>query len=306
VGVHLEIKTELAYDHKNAHPTQTNCMMEAVSSVRGDAGSSWPSAWLIAPLAVLYGMFALLPLGMVLRFSLTNGFENFRSVLGNPLLLRVATNTIVIGLTTTAVTLGLAVLVAAALWRSGPRLRSLIMAFVLLPFWTAVLIKNFAWAVLLQDNGVVNNLLQAAGLGPFTLLHNRLAVLIGMTHFVLPYAIFPIYTAMLDIDRRLENAARSMGAGTASVIWHVILPLIMPGIAAAALLVFIVSTGFFITPVILGSPSDMMISNLIDYYVHELIDFNNAATLAVLVALLLAPIIVLQQRVAKRGQYGVG
>ena len=137
--------------------------------------------------------------------------------------------------------------------------------------------------------------------GPFTLLHNRLAVLIGMVHFVLPYAIFPIYTAMRDIDRRLENAARSMGAGTASVIWHVILPLIVPGIAAAALLVFIVSTGFFITPVILGAPSDMMISNLIDYYVHELINFNNAAALAVLVALLLAPVIILQQRVANGG-----
>jgi ABC-type spermidine/putrescine transport system permease subunit I len=127
-----------------------------------------------------------------------------------------------------------------------------------------------------------------------------------MVHFVLPYAIFPIYTSMREIDRRLENAARSMGAGTAEVIWHVILPLIVPGIAAAALLVFIVSTGFFITPVILGSPADMMISNLVDYYVHELINFNNAAALAVLVALVLAPVVVLQQRVGKRGQYGVG
>jgi ABC-type spermidine/putrescine transport system permease subunit I len=286
-------------------------MMEAVKRLRGArhgdaAGQAWNFAWLMAPLAILYGIFALLPLGMIFRFSVANGLENFRNVLDSPLLLRVATNTLVISLTTTAVTLGLAISVAAALWRSGPKLHTLIMAFVLLPFWTAVLIKNFAWAVLLQDNGVVNGLLQAAGFGPFTLLHNRLAVLIGMVHFVLPYAIFPIYTAMREIDRRLENAARSMGAGTASVIWHVILPLIMPGIAAAALLVFIVSTGFFITPVILGSPSDMMISNLIDYYVHELINFNNAAALAVLVALLLAPVIVLQQRVVKRGQYGVG
>jgi ABC-type spermidine/putrescine transport system permease subunit I len=286
-------------------------MMKAALSSRrarhgGDAGSPWASAWLIAPIAVLYGMFALLPLGIILRFSLTNGFENFRSVLGSPLLFRVAINTIVISVTTTLVTLALATLVAAALWRAGPKLHSLIMAFVLLPFWTAVLIKNFAWAVLLQDNGVVNALLQTIGLGPFTLLHNRLAVLIGMVHFVLPYAIFPIYTAMREIDPRLENAARSMGAGTVSVAWHVILPLIMPGILAAALLVFIVSTGFFITPVILGSPSDMMISNLIDYYVHELINFNNAAALAVLVALLLAPIIILQQRLARRGQYGVG
>jgi ABC-type spermidine/putrescine transport system permease subunit I len=286
-------------------------MMEAIKRSRrarhGDAaGQACNFAWLMAPLAILYGIFALLPLGMIFRFSVTNGLENFRNVLDSPLLLRVATNTLVISLTTTAVTLGLAISVAAALWRSGPKLHTLIMAFVLLPFWTAVLIKNFAWAVLLQDNGVVNGLLQAAGFGPFTLLHNRLAVLIGMVHFVLPYAIFPIYTAMREIDRRLENAARSMGAGTAEVIWHVILPLIMPGIAAAALLVFIVSTGFFITPVILGSPSDMMISNLIDYYVHELINFNNAAALAVLVALLLAPVIVLQQRVVKRGQYGVG
>ena len=286
-------------------------MTAAIKSLRrarqGDRdGQARDFVWLIVPLAILYGIFALLPLGIILRFSVSDGFENFRSVLDSPLLLRVATNTLVISLTTTAIALGLAILVAAALWRSGPKLSRLIMAFVLLPFWTAVLIKNFAWAVLLQDNGVVNGLLQAAGVGPFTLLHNRLAVLIGMVHFVLPYAIFPIYTAMREIDLRLENAARSMGAGTREVIWHIILPLIMPGIAAAALLVFIVSTGFFITPVILGSPSDMMISNLIDYYVHELINFNNAAALAVLVALLLAPVIILQQRVAKRGQYGVG
>ena len=281
--------------------------MSSRHSRPGDqAGQSRTFAWLIAPLGVLYGIFAVLPLGMILRFSVANGFENFRNIFGSPLLLRVATNTLVISLATTIIALALAIPVAAVLWRSGPKLRSLIMAFVLLPFWTAVLIKNFAWAVLLQDNGVVNGLLQAAGVGPFTLLHNRLAVLIGMVHFVLPYAIFPIYTAMREIDLRLENAARSMGAGTAEVIWHVILPLSMPGISAAALLVFIVSTGFFITPVILGSPSDMMISNLIDYYVHELINFNNAAALAVLVALLLAPVIVLQQRVGKRGQYGVG
>jgi ABC-type spermidine/putrescine transport system permease subunit I len=284
-------------------------MMAAIKSLRRARDHDKQARdflWLMVPLAILYGVFALLPLGMILRFSVANGFENFRSVLGSPLLLRVATNTLVISLSTTAIALALAISVAAALWRSGPRLRSLIMAFVLLPFWTAVLIKNFAWAVLLQDNGVVNGLLQAAGVGPFTLLHNRLAVLIGMVHFVLPYAIFPIYTSMREIDGRLENAARSMGAGTAEVIWHVILPLIVPGIAAAALLVFIVSTGFFITPVILGSPSDMMISNLVDYYVHELINFNNAAALAVLVALVLAPVVILQQRVGKRGQYGVG
>ena len=121
-------------------------MTEAVLGLRrprhGDhAGPAWTSAWLIVPLAILYGMFALLPLGMILRFSVANGFENFRAVLGSPLLLRVVTNTVVISLITTVVTLGLAIPVAAALWRSGPRLHVLIMAFVLLPFWTAVLMS---------------------------------------------------------------------------------------------------------------------------------------------------------------------
>src|SRR5260221_428017 len=133
---------------------------------RDDDWQAWNFVWLMLPLMTLYGMFALLPLGMILRFSIADGLENFRGVLASPLLLRAAGNTLVISLTTTAVTLGLAMPVAAALWRSGPRLRRLIMAFVLLPFWTAVLIKNFAWAVLLQDNGVVNGLLQAGRVRP--------------------------------------------------------------------------------------------------------------------------------------------
>src|ERR1700735_1796467 len=211
-------------------------MMAAIKSLRRARDHDKQARdflWLIVALAILYVVFALLPLGMILRFSVANGFENFRSVLGSPLLLRVATNTLVISLSTTAIALALAISVAAALWRSGPKLRSLIMAFVLLPFWTAVLIKNFAWAVLLQDNGVVNGLLQAAGVGPFTLLHNRLAVLIGMVHFVLPYAIFPVYTAMREIDLRLENAGRSMGPGPPELTGPAILPFGSPGMALA-------------------------------------------------------------------------
>ncbi len=261
--------------------------------------------WMFLPLTVLYGIFALLPLGLILRLSIVDGLAHFRAILASPLLLRVIENTATISLVTTFITLVLATPVAAALWRAGPRLHRLVLAFVLLPFWTAVLIKNFAWAVLLQDNGVANQMLGALGLGPVTLLHNRFAVTVGMVHFLLPYAIFPIYTAMRGIDRRVEQAARSMGATTPSLIWHVIFPLIVPGLTAAALLVFIVSAGFFITPVILGAPSDMMISNLIDYYVHELVNFNNAAALAVLVLVALAPLIVLQQQVAKQGQHGI-
>ena len=241
--------------------------------------------WLLLPVALLYCIFAVLPVGIILQYSLADGGEHYRAVLGSPLLRRITENTVVISLTTTLVAVVLGFLLASALWRARPAMRAVLLGFILLPFWTAVLIKNFAWATLLQDNGVINMLLHGFGLtdGPVTLLHNRLAVIIGMVHYVLPYAVFPIYTALRGIDPRVERAARSLGAGTASLVWWVILPLSLPGVAAAALLSFIVSSGFFITPVILGAPSDMMISNLVNYYVHELVDFNGGAVLAVLI-----------------------
>jgi ABC-type spermidine/putrescine transport system permease subunit I len=88
------------------------------------------------------------------------------------------------------------------------------------------------------------------------------------------------------------------------VFWTVVLPLTLPGVTAAGLLVFIVSAGFFVTPVVLGAPSDMMVSNLVEYYVHELVDFESGAALAVLILAGIAPIIVLQQLTARSGQYG--
>jgi ABC-type spermidine/putrescine transport system permease subunit I len=263
-------------------------------------------AWLFLPVGSLYGALVLLPLGLILRFSLAGGGEHYAAVLHSRLLLRVAQNTVVISLITTAVALVLGYVLAAALWRAGPGWRKFLLAIVLLPFWTAVLIKNFAWASLLQDNGAINAMLQSLGIthAPVTLLHNRLAVIIGMVHYVLPYAVFPINNAMQAIDRRLEQAARSLGATAPSVLWRIILPLTMPGVVSAGLLVFIVSCGFYITPVILGAPSDMMAANLVDYYVHVSVNFGNAAALSVLILLAVLPLIVLRQLLPSEAMHG--
>ncbi|MEJ0071928.1 MAG: ABC transporter permease [Pseudomonadota bacterium] len=263
--------------------------------------------WLLAPVLLLYGALAILPVGVIVHFSLVGGVAAYRSVLGSPLLVRAATNTLVISLYATVIALVLGFLLAATLWRSGPGMRRVLLGFILLPFWTAVLIKNFAWAALLQDNGVINALLQGLGLtdGPVTLLHNRLAVVIGMVHYALPYAVFPIYTALQAIDPRLEQAARSLGAGPLPVLRHVVLPLSLPGVYSAALLVFIVSAGFFITPVILGAPSDMMIANLVDYYLHEMADFGRASALAVLILAVTAVLVTFQQLLPREGQHGI-
>ena len=256
-----------------------------------------PLGWLLLPAGLLYGVLAFLPLATMLRLSMAEGTAHYAEVTSGRLLWRAAGNTLAISLTTTAIALVLGYVVAAALWRSGPAMRSLLFGFIMLPFWTAVLVKNFAWAALLQDNGVVNGLLQWAGLtdAPIRLMHNRFAVVVGMVHYVLPYAVFPIYTAMRGIDLRLERAARSLGATGLALFLTIILPLTMPGVLGAALLVFIVSAGFFVTPVVLGSPSDMMISNLVGYYLHELVDFNAASALAMLILAAITPVIVLQQ-----------
>jgi putative spermidine/putrescine transport system permease protein len=291
-------------------------MREGRGEISGIAAPARPRAttpraigrgWLLAPVLVLYGALALLPVAAIVRFSLAGGGAAYRAVLGSPLLVRAATNTLVISLYATVIALLLGFLLAATLWRSGPGLRRVLLGFILLPFWTAVLIKNFAWAALLQDHGAINAMLQALGLtgGPVTLLHNRFAVIVGMVHYVLPYAVFPIYTALQAIDPRLEQAARSLGAGPLPVLRHIVLPLSLPGLYSAALLVFIVSAGFFITPVILGGPSDMMIANLVDYYLHEMADFGRASALAVLMLGVTALLVALQQALPREGQHGV-
>ena len=137
--------------------------------------------WLLLPVGLLYGALALLPIGVILRLGLSDGGAPLRTVLQSPLLLRATENTVVISGLTTVVAVLLGALLAVAVWRAGPRLRALLWACILLPFWTGVLIKNFAWASLLQDNGVVNALLLALGVTdhPLTLLHTRFAAIVG-------------------------------------------------------------------------------------------------------------------------------
>jgi len=262
--------------------------------------------FLLLPIAVLYGLLLVAPIAFIVETSFSAGLDHYRGVIETPLLWRVIENTVVISATTTFVALILAYAYAAALWRAKPVLRVVLLSLVLLPFWTGVLVKNFAWAALLQDNGVILDLLRAVGFdtGGLSLLHNRFAVIIGMVHYVLPYAVFPIYATLIAIDWRLVRAAQSLGASFPRAVWNVILPLSLPGVLAAGLLVFIVSTGFFITPIILGSPRDMMIANLVDFYAHQIVDFGGAAALAMLVIASVSVLVIAYQRVPKEGQYG--
>ena len=273
---------------------------------RAGAGVIAGRALLLMPFFVVYGALLVWPLGLMVRTSMMDGTVAYNRVVHNPLLRLAITNTIVISVITTFIAVLLGYLCAAAIWKSRPVLRVVVLALVLLPFWTGVLVKNFAWAALLQDYGVVNTLLRAAGLArsPLPLLHNRFAVIVGMVHYVLPYAVFPIFAAMASIDDRLEKAAASLGASRSKMIGLIVLPLTLPGVYAAVLLVFIISTGFFITPLLLGGPRDMMAANLVDYYARQLVDFRAASALAVMIIVVVSVLVTVYQWLPREGQFG--
>ena len=273
---------------------------------RAGAGVIAGRVLLLMPFFVVYGALLIWPLGLMVRTSMMDGTVAYNRVVHNPLLRLAITNTIVISVITTFIAVLLGYLCAAAIWKSRPVLRVVVLALVLLPFWTGVLVKNFAWAALLQDYGVVNTLLRAAGLArsPLPLLHNRFAVIVGMVHYVLPYAVFPIFAAMASIDDRLEKAAASLGASRSRMIGLIVLPLTLPGVYAAVLLVFIISTGFFITPLLLGGPRDMMAANLVDYYARQLVDFRAASALAVMIIVVVSVLVTVYQWLPREGQFG--
>ena len=165
-----------------------------------------------------------------------------------------------------------------------PRMAQLLMIVVVLPFFTSIIVRTYAWMVLLGRNGVVNQYLTWLGVTdePLPLLYNKGGVLIGMTYVLLPYMVLTVYSVMRGIDPAFIRAAHSLGASRWQAFRKVFLPLSLPGIAGGTLLVFILSLGFFITPALMGGPSDVMIAMLIEREVEFTLNWSFASALAVI------------------------
>lgn len=209
------------------------------------------------------------------------GLQHYERAWENPIYARVLLRTLGIAFWVSLVSLFLAFPVAWLMARSkGPKL-ALITACILLPFWSSVLVRTAAWAVLLQRNGLVNEGLQAVGLisQPLRLLYTQGAVVVAMTHVLMPFMVLPIYGALKNIPPDYSRAAAICGAGVFRSFTNVILPLAMPGIIGGFILVFLSALGYFITPSLLGSPQEMMISTLISQQIREQLDWPFAAAL---------------------------
>ncbi|WP_026381109.1 ABC transporter permease [Afifella pfennigii] len=201
-----------------------------------------------------------------------------------------------------AITTVLAVVMAyvvATCWAFASRTgRILIEVFVLIPFWVSPLIRAFAWILVLRGDGVLNNWLIGTGLvdAPLSLVRNEFGVVVGMVHFMVPYALFPIMSSFSQLDTRLLLASRGLGAGRLRTFWQVLFPLTLPGTIGAAVMVFVLSLGFFVTPAILGGGRVVMIAEYIYQQLFQLSDWGLAAALAVVVVAVVGVLVWLLNR----------
>ena len=244
--------------------------------------SKGAAAALMAPALLVVAIVFLAPLVRLFAMSFdtkAGPMATYLEVLGDPIYRHVFVNTFVVSATVTVVAIAIAYPTAFALTRIGPAWRTLLFACVLFPLWISVLVRTFSWMLLLERNGPVNRVLVGSGLAdqPLSLVFNRTGVLIGMVHVLLPYAVLPIYAALVRIDPALLRASEGLGASRARTFLAVLLPLSMRGVATAATFVFLLSLGFFITPALLGGPSSMTLSMLIDGFVNERLDWPLAA-----------------------------
>jgi putative spermidine/putrescine transport system permease protein len=166
------------------------------------------------------------------------------------------------------------------------RISNLLMVMVLLPFWTSLLVRTTSWIVLLQRNGVVNDIIVWLGIidddARIQMVYNQTGTLIAMTQILLPFMILPLYSVMKTISPSYMKAARSLGAAPAEAFVRVYIPQTVPGIGAGCLLVFILSIGYYITPALVGGQSGQLISNFIAYHMKSSLNWGLAAALGTL------------------------
>jgi putative spermidine/putrescine transport system permease protein len=208
-----------------------------------------------------------------------------------------------------AVTLACLVLgfpVAYAIAAQPPARANLLLMLVLLPFWTPLLVRTAAWVVVLQENGLANQLLAALQVidRPLRLLYNRTGVLVAMTHVLLPFMILPLYSVMRGVPPSLMRAALSLGATPFTAFRRVYLPQVMPGVAAGALLVFILALGYYITPALVGGGGDQMISTFIAFHTTDTANWSLAAALGTV--LLTATFVLFAVAARLGGRYRLG
>ncbi len=251
--------------------------------------SVWVRAWPIYPILLFLAALFVYPVAQLLSLSVFDSSgalttSHYERLFISPVYIQVLRNTLEISAWTTVLCIIGGYPIAYMLATTEPGTRNRLILWVLLPFWTSFLVRTFAWIVLLGRRGAVNDVLMSLGLidEPIALLYNMTGVMIGMVHAMMPLAVLTMLSVMENIDRNLVPAAATLGARGGQAFWRIYFPLSLPGVAAAGLLVFITSLGFFITPALLGNPKQTMITQVIIQQVEEMLNYPFAGAIAML------------------------
>ena len=266
------------------------------------------SLLLAAPFFALAVLVFVLPLATLLTESLFTpefGLRQYARALGEPVYLRVMWRTVRIAMLVTAASLVVAWPLAWVMSRASGLKLALLFAAVLLPLWTSVLVRTYAWMVLLQRNGVINQLAERTGLlkEPMKLLYTEGAVVLAMCHVLLPFMVLPIYSALKGIPQDYMRAAQMLGASPWATFRDVIWPLSMPGVSSGCLMVFLLALGFFVTPALIGGPQQMMIATLVSQQVREMLDWPFAGALVGILLVFVMGLALIFQRAVRLDRF---
>ncbi len=245
-----------------------------------------PAILFLSPLLLFLAVVYLIPFLGVAAWSVTLptvGLDQYRRLLGDPLVASVFVRTFRICATVTVLSV-VAAYAIAYVWVRGSRWqRRLAELCIFVPFWISVLTRAFGWLALLSNRGLLNTWLEAAGLisSPLSLSRNEASVVLGMTHMMIPFAAIPLASAMRAVDERVLLAARGLGASRARIFWRVFVPMTRSGVIGAALIVFVFALGFFVTPAILGGGRSIMASELVYLRMFQSPDWGLGAAISV-------------------------
>lgn len=269
------------------------------------------TAVMLAPLLAVFAIGYVAPLGRLMANSLmdANGFTlaSYAKELSSPAFIAILLRTIWLSIVVTGLCLLLGYPVAYTLARMRGHLAAALLLVVSIPYITSILIRTYAWIVVLNPSGLINQVLLGLGITsrPVPLVFNQFGVYVGMVQVQLPLMIFPLYATMRKIERSTVVAAMSLGSSPASAFWHVFAPLSVPGVIAGSTLVFLSCLGFYVTPALLGGAGEYMLSQGISLRVLRLADFASAATQSTILLLMVVVLFVIfRDRIA--GELGVG
>ena len=258
----------------------------------------WMLLSLATPAILTIVAIILIPVGWLFYLSFLGSdgqpsLENYQRMIEYKSYLRVFIVTFQVSLLTTLLCILIGYPLAYFLSQLPQRVAGFFMLAVLLPFWTSLLVRTYAWLVLLQKKGILNDFAIYLGLWetPVKLVHNMTGTLIGMAHIMLPFLVLPLYGAMRRIERDVMHAAANLGASPTQAFWNVFFPLSLPGLVAGSLIVFVLCLGFYVTPAVLGGGRVVMVATQITAILEQ--QYNWGAASALGVVLLIATLMIL-------------